>query len=72
MSSTSSEEMKDKAKQSLKMILLRTDDLDAVEPLLSIAPPKILKYVVALYSKVINRLVLLLMICNYWQKPRVE
>lgn len=34
------------------MILLRTDDLDAVEPLLTLAPPEIFKYVVAQYSKV--------------------
>lgn len=34
------------------MILLRTDDLDAIEPLLTLAPPEIFKYVVAQYSKV--------------------
>lgn len=52
MNPKSNDEMKDKAKEALKMILLRTDDLESVEPLLTIAPPKILKYVVAQYSKV--------------------
>jgi len=55
MTPESTDEMKEKAKQALKMILLRTDDLENVEPLLSTAPPNILKYVVAQYSKVLPR-----------------
>jgi len=49
----STEEMKDKAKQALKMILLRTDDLESIQPLLEVAPLKILKYIIAQYSKIL-------------------
>jgi hypothetical protein len=52
---TSSEDMKEKAKTALKLILMRTDNLEVVEPLISDAPPQILKYVVAQYSKVLPR-----------------
>lgn len=34
------------------MILLRTDDLESIQPLLDLAPMKILKYIIAQYSKV--------------------
>lgn len=48
----SSEEVKEKAKTALKMFLFKIEDLGCVEPLLTTAPPCILKYVVAQYSKV--------------------
>jgi len=37
------------------MILLRTEDLASIDPLLSSAPPEILKYVVVQYSKLLPR-----------------
>ena len=55
----STEDMKDKAKQALKLILMRTDNLEVVETLITDAPPQILKYVVAQYSKVLENSMIL-------------
>lgn len=50
--SDGSEDLKFKARQALKNCLQRCLLLSALEPLLHTAPPSILKYVMAQYSKV--------------------
>jgi len=52
-SPNSSEDLQLKAKKALKNVLQKTTYLPALEPLLHDAPPNILKYVVAQYSKVL-------------------
>ena len=47
-----SEDLRTKAKRALKNVLQKCVHLSALEPLLAIAPPEILKHVVGQFSKV--------------------
>lgn len=47
----SSEDLKDKSKKALKAIVQMCTHLSALEPLLTVAPPNIMKYIVEQFAK---------------------
>jgi 3-methyladenine DNA glycosylase AlkD len=53
MRTDASDDLQSKAKKALKNVLQRCVQLEALEPLLHEAPPNILKYVIAQFSKIL-------------------
>lgn len=51
----SSKDLKDKAKKALKNIVQMCTYLPALEPLLQLAPPKILTYVCHQFAKILSQ-----------------
>nr|CAD7580785.1 unnamed protein product [Timema californicum] len=53
LSPDSSEDLKHKCRQTLKMVLQKCTNISALDPLLHEAPPDILKYIVGQFSKIL-------------------